>query len=71
MKNSNEDPGKKQVLNKENPQSGSDPVKKGVYSDNERSRNYNYGADNPEGPNFDKKSEESDGDTSQNAGVFK
>jgi hypothetical protein len=71
MKNNNENPGKKEGLNKQNQQSGSDPVKNGVYSDNERSKNYKYGADNPEGPNFDEKSKDSDGDTGQNAGVFK
>ncbi len=71
MKNSNEDPGKKQVMNKQNEQSGSTPVTKGVYSDKERSKNYKYGADNPEGPDFDKESKDSDGDTGQNAGIFK
>jgi hypothetical protein len=71
MKNSNQDPGKKKGSNKQNQQSGSTHVTKGVYSDNERSKNYKYGADNPEGPDFDKTSENSDGDTGQNAGVFK
>jgi hypothetical protein len=71
MKNSNQDPTNKPVTNKQNQQSGSTPVTKGVYSDNERSKNYKYGADNPQGPDFDKESENSDGDTGQNAGVFK
>ena len=70
MKNSNENPGKKQGFNK-NQQSGSSPVTKGVYSDNDKSKNYKYGADNPEGPDFDKESKDSDGDTGQNAGIFK
>ena len=71
MKNSGEGPGKKPGMNKPNKQSGSTPVTKGVYSDNERSKNYKYGADNPEGPDFDKESKDSDGDTGQNAGIFK
>jgi len=41
---------------------GTDPTQK----------NYMGKADaGPEGPNWDKKSKDSDGDTSQNAGVFK
>ena len=51
----------------------SNPVKKGVYSDidSDESRNYMEGDDDVNGPEWDKSSIEVDGDTSQNAGVFK
>ncbi|HEY8783251.1 MAG TPA: hypothetical protein VIM16_16610 [Mucilaginibacter sp.] len=53
------------------PESQSEPEEKGVYSDNDKSKNYNYGDDDVNGPNWDKDSKDVDGDTGQNAGVFK
>ena len=65
------DPAKKQEASKRVPLSGPNSRKQSAYADNKKSRNYKYGEDNPEGPNWDKLSKNADGDTGQNAGVFK
>jgi hypothetical protein len=53
------------------PETRSDEEKKGVYSNNDKSRNYKYGDDDVNGPDWDEDSKDADGDTGQNAGVFK
>ena len=74
MKDINEDPVKKPGSHKKKfSPTEPDPVKKSVYSDidSDESRNYMEGDDDVNGPQWDKSSIEVDGDTSQNAGVFK
>lgn len=63
MTNENNGPGHKQDANKDET----------AYANatKAKSRNYKEGKDTVNGPNWDKKSESADGDTSQNAGVFK
>ena len=46
--------------------------KNGAFIDKDgRSKNYKGGKDSVNGPNFDMESQAADGDTGQNAGVFK
>jgi hypothetical protein len=46
--------------------------KNGAYDDSDgRSKNYKGGKDSVNGPDLEKMSKEADGDTSENAGVFK
>ncbi len=74
MKSINEVPVKKKGRNKKKfSPTESNPVKKSVYSDidSDESRNYMEGDDDVNCPEWDKSSIEVDGDTSQNAGVFK
>jgi hypothetical protein len=74
MKSINEVPVKKKGRDKKKlSPTESNPEKKGVYSDidSDESRNYMEGDDDVNGPEWDKSSIEVDGDTSQNAGVFK
>jgi len=75
MKNIHEDPVKKPGAHKKKfSPTEPNPVKKGVYSDidSDESRNYmERDDDDVNGPEWDKLSTEADGDTGQNAGVFK
>lgn len=63
MKNINDGPGQKQ----------GDKKDETAYANvtKEKSRNYKEGKDTVNGPNWDKKSKSADGDTGENAGVFK
>ena len=75
MENENVEPNEKgsssETISAGNPH----PEKDGVYSDdnpiNKNSRNYMGKEEDEQGPNFDKKSKNADGDTGQNAGTFK
>jgi hypothetical protein len=77
MKSINEDPGKKQ-----RDADLDNPTKPFANSSKESSHEINRGdaksktykgedGDEVEGPNYDKKSKNADGDTSENAGIFK
>lgn len=63
MATENNGPGRKQESN--NDESAYANVTKA------KSRNYKEGKNTVNGPNWDKKSKSADGDTSENAGVFK
>ena len=46
--------------------------KNGAFDDSDgKSKNYKGGADTVNGPNMNEKSEDVDGDTGENAGIFK
>jgi len=65
MSSINSSPGQKQNINKNTPgKSAKTPGK-------DRSRYYKEGEETATGPNWDKLSKGSEGDTGQNAGVFK
>jgi hypothetical protein len=72
MKDINEDPDLKKDQNKNQP--GEDAGNEKYSSknpDGPNSKNYKGGNDDVNGPNWDKKSKDVEGDTGQNAGVFK
>jgi hypothetical protein len=72
MKRINNVPNEKQERNEKKPTAGWSLFgDKSVYADNPKARNYKYGDDATQGPNYGKRSKEADGGTSPNAGVFK
>lgn len=75
MKNDSEDPrnkGDQSKINTSSNASNSDNNKSESESERRRrARNYNNGEDDIEGPDFNRESKASDGDTTVNAGIFK
>jgi hypothetical protein len=72
MENSNNDPSTKKDTLTGDASETNKTDENGAFVDKDgKSKNYKGGEDTVNGPNWDKDSEGADGDTSQNAGVFK